>query len=432
MQDAQRARESVLKEAEQKLKELELTNQMNETQVKRPVEDVINSLKPIQFTNQETSFTDYGKNEFKVNNEMSSSNYAYGASNYAISTPTTYNSYGYNTSAVQEPTKTSLTTTQSCLPQTAIQPTIQTSIQPSTIPSNNISTNIHSQATLSQPLGPTTSNSLSTVNNSYLPPNNHANNLTANLSSNLQPNSPILTNQLTKLHQHQQSNSNQTNLGQPNSNAIYNQQLYSTQSHPIHTQSTSLATNLPNYNAYQPVASATSYPMNNVYNLPYQTMTHLNRTTNSPHHQTTSIVTSVESAVSKESNPQMNYNSATTYVPSSSPHPLNGILLPQQSPQSTNNANRQPQNNDKTVVTNGTTQDFSNAASMPNNSASTTTQLTSINPTTNPFMRSNGKKIDVADFENSSSPFDDALLRSIDDKEELNNIFQQFYHNGAK
>ena len=112
------------------------------------------------------------------------------------------------------------------------------------------------------------------------------------------------------------------------------------------------------------------------------------------------------------------------YVPSTY---TNGILLPQQStsvvakgsPQAddqTQNATKSNQTNDSV----GTTK-ASDSGSSPGN-----VQASSL-----PFARPNGKKIDVTDFENSSSPFDDALLRSIDDKEELSNIFQQFY-NGAK
>ena len=455
LQDAERERERVLKEAEEKLKELELSNQLNETQVKKPVEDVINSSKPIQLTNlPSASLADYNaKNEYRVqsdynvNNETVTltSNYGYGH-NYAASAsnPPVYSSY--NTSVIREPnalqqtylsTTTQSTSSQSCLPQSNQQNNVQSNIQTSTIPnlSSNILNNLHTslpQTTLSQ-------NSSLPSSTNYLPPiQTSVTNLSignSNLPLNSITTAQPLNGQLAKTHHHSdnkqplsnshlQNNPNSTNrLGQANYN-VTQPQLYTQSHHPIQT-------NLSNYSVYTPTTTGIS-SMNNtasnlrgggVYNLPHAyppTMTHLNHTPN--HQSTVSSINQLpkEQHQIKSNSPTINYNTATNYVPSSS-YP-NGILMPQQSPL-LNNANKQV-NDKKTETNNKPDKEIDKTASTANSSTN------NISTETNPFLRTNGKKIDVADFENSSSPFDDALLRSIDEKEELSNIFQQFYHNG--
>lgn len=415
LQDAERERERILKEAEEKLKELELNKQLNETQVKQPIEDVINSSNPIQLANYDVTSVNYN-NPFlvKPTNQPTVSN---------------YNSFNYNTPVCQEPialkqpinlsTQTNLTSqpnnsNQTCLSQS----------------------NLRTQTTLNSNLTPTISQNkpTTTLTTNYYSNDNLSSNLTRNLSINLPPNqSNHLTNeQLTK--NYSDNNLPQTGLS---NNTIYNvttqSQLYS-QSHQLQNQA---GGNLPNYNInYNPYLNSTiNYSTNttssinqmptNIYNNAISSnsyMPHLNH--NLPNSDLN------QNSLLNNQNVTSSY-SITNYVPSSTY--TNGILLPQQS---VANSSQKPEmatnclTTDKKNLISSSSTDKNGASNLATNSVSNqSTNDTVI--TINPFLKSNGKKIDVTDFENSSSPFDDALLRSIDDKEELNNVFQQFY-NGAK
>ena len=474
LQDAERERERVLKEAEEKLKELELNKQLNETQVKKPIEDVINSDKPIQLTNAKAPTSSIGETTPVTSNydppkydaTGAASAYPFYYVNATSSNPAA--SFNYNASVAsataQEPSvsfsaRTNISTQsiqpnrssiQSNLVSTsslAAQPT-QTSQSPNTaqhtcLPQPNLQ-----QTTLSQ-------NSTLPTNlpNYYSAAANH--NLARNQSTNLPPNqTTVPLSQLTKAH-HPDTGLPQSGLHQhPATTTLYNvnpaaSQLYS-QSH--HHQ---LQTSLPNYNAYlnsptnrtnYSTTTNTTASIRGVYNNaavsfhaypPTNQMPHLNHSlpSNSPVNSLNNKATSNNLAgqpsnvasIAQGGTPaaysSTSYTTTTNYVPSTY---TNGILLPQQQ----QIASKSSQVDDKKPIaaTNKPAND-SVGSSVANDTGGSPSNAQAANL---PFAsRPNGRKIDVTDFENSSSPFDDALLRSIDDKEELNNIFQQFY-NGAK
>ena len=449
LQDAERERERVLREAEEKLKELELNKQLNETQVKKPIEDVINSDKPIQLTNAKTP-TSIGETTPVTSNydptkyEVTSAGSSYPPFYYVNATssnPTV--SFNYPNSIASSAAEPSVAfSNPASISTQSIQPNLVT--QPNTVTQSS-STSQH--ACLPQPnLQQTTLSQNSTVPTNL--PNYYssaANNLTRSQPMNQPMNVPQTTASLGQLTKNPHSDNGLTQSGLQPVTTPYNPaapQRYSQSHHQLQTS-------LPNYNAY--LNSPTNYSptttasIRGVYNNaavsfhaypPPNQMPHLNHNlsnnlssslpSNSPNNGRNNKLTSnnlgqpgsVAPAAQGAAYSPTTYTT-TNYVPSTY---TNGILLPQQSVPV---ASKEPQQADdkQQITTNNKQASDSSATSDRGSSPSNAASL--------PFARPNGKKIDVTDFENSSSPFDDALLRSIDDKEELNNIFQQFY-NGAK
>lgn len=457
LQDAERERERVLKEAEEKLKELELNKQFNETtQVKRPIEDVINSDIPIQLTRAKTPTSTIGETT-PVTSNYDPTKYeatSAAASSYPFYYATSNNptvSFNYSSSvasSVAEPSVAFSKQAQNVSNRSVIQ-SVNTSNLVAQPNATSQSPNTSQHACLPRPNLQQTSLSQTNTVPTNLPNYYSAapNNLTRNQTINLPPNQPQTSapqGQLTKNHSDNslsQSGLQSTSL-YGGANPATAQQHYS--------QSHQLQTSLPNYNAYlnsptnqanypQPTTSTTA-SIRGIYNNaavsfhaypppppPQNQMPHLNHNnlpSGSPNNSLNNKPNS-NNNLGQQSYPLTTY-STTNYVPSAY---TNGILLPQQStPPVASNGAHQSAKDKKQIAANKQTSDIvtSSTENDSGNSLSSNVQAANL-----PFARPNGKKIDVTDFENSSSPFDDALLRSIDDKEELNNIFQQFY-NGAK
>lgn len=404
---------------------------MNETQVKKPIEDVINSSKPIQLTNLPSSY------------DLTSSNYPYPNTslNYLPSSSTAYTfSYSSNQQTTQTTSLPSdirhlqsnlsqannlhqQTSLQNSLPQFNMTQT--SSLHHSNLPQNGLNTNIHLANYNQSNLSPNVSSNLTNFQFSGQS-SNLINNMTRNLSSNLPANHDDPKNQLTKNNSDiniAQNGQQKTNLQQPN---VYNLPFSQPISNPQLTQA-----NLSNYNVYSNSPTTASIrgaydALNNLnlnlypqVNQPVSNLTHnlnsLNNQNNLNHHNHTT--TNYSNNVNN-----LNINAtAANYVPSPPTTYTNGILLPQQhsftSTQQSLNSNKVEANNNDSTKSN-------------EKNANKTNQTGNDNSIRLANLKANNKKIDVADFENSSSPFDDALLRSLNDKEELNNVFQQFYSGG--